>query len=384
MGVTADSIETLVPDLVEIRHYLHTHPELSDHEAETAAFVESKLRPLGLEIKTGIGGNGIVADLIGSHPGPTTALRADMDALPIQEQSNLPYKSSSSGVMHACGHDGHTTVLLGTARLLAQQRSEIRGTVRFIFQPAEETTGGAERMCAEGCMDGVDQVYALHGWPGLEVGKIAIRKGPMMASSDTFYITIRGKQAHAAYPHLSIDPIIVGSHMVTALQAIVSRNTNPSDSVVVTVGKFIAGTATNIISETAEIAGTIRTLSPELRKSVAESVRHTCKSVAATFGATMNWTYRLGTPPVINHPDAVDHIASAANTVLGLGNVVELPHPSMGAEDFASYLDYAPGAMFRLGIGDTTALHTPTFNFTDAAIPVGVKMFAELVRQAND
>jgi amidohydrolase len=364
--------------LVETRHYIHRWPELSDHEEKTAEFVAGRLRALGLEVQTEVGGHGVIADLDGAAPGKRIAIRADMDGLPIQEESDLPYRSQNSGVMHACGHDGHTTTLLGAAEVLTSLRDQIKGSIRFLFQPAEETVGGAKRMCEQGAMRGVDAVVGLHGWPQVGIGQIGIRAGAMMASSDTFDITVRGRQAHAAYPHDGVDPIVVGAQIVSALQTISSREIDPSDPIVVTVGQFHAGTAYNIIPATATINGTYRTLSPKTRESMPGRIRRIAEGVCAAASATCDIAFHEGTPPVMNDAEFVGLVEEVASRSLGNENIVQLQHSSMGAEDFAVYLEHAPGAMFRLGLGDVSPIHTPTFNFEDRAIPVGVELFSRI------
>ncbi len=379
------AIQEIEPEMIETRRHLHQNPELSFHEEKTAALVAERLSQLGLTVQTGVGGHGVVATLQGARPGRTLAIRADMDALPIQEQSDHPYCSRNPGVMHACGHDGHTTILLGTAKTLAALREEMAGNVRFIFQPAEEVVGGAHRMCEEGVMDGVDAVIALHGWPQIGLGQIGVRSGAMMASADTFDIQIRGQGAHAAYPHHSVDPIVVGAQVVMSLQTLVSRETDPNDSVVVTVGQFHAGTAYNIIPTTAHLAGTVRTLSNETRRSMPDRIRRVVEGICAAARATCEFAYHEGTPPVMNDPGINHLIAEVGREILGEENVLTIPHSSMGAEDFAVYLDYAPGAMFRLGLGETAPIHTPAFNFEDRALPVGVELFCRVaLRYLNE
>lgn len=373
-----DEIAAVEPDLIALRHDLHRHPELSGREKRTAGRIAEQLRALGLQPRTGVGGHGVVADLDGAAPGPTLALRADMDALPIAERSELPYRSEEPGVMHACGHDGHTTVLLGAAHMLSGRRDRLAGRVRFLFQPAEETVGGAVDMCAQGAMDGVDAIVALHGWPGLPIGQVGLRIGPMMASADTFDILVRGHGTHAAYPHLGVDPVIAGAEIVLALQRIVSREVDPLESAVLTVARFEAGTAYNVIPETAGLGGTVRTLSPHVRDAMPERIRRIAESVCAASGATCEVVYRHGTAPVVNDAGIVALVRRVAGTALGPGNVIDLAGPSMGAEDFAAYLAHAPGAIFRLGVGDTSALHTPTYDFADGALPVGVELLCRI------
>lgn len=384
-------IAAATPEAVATRHHLHQNPELSHQEKETSQLVVERLRSLGLDdIRTGVGGYGVVATLHGaatpenadanSQPQiRTIAIRADMDALPIDEQGDLPYKSCRPGVMHACGHDGHTSTLLGTAAVLSQLKDQIPGNIRFIFQPAEETVGGASEMCAEGVMEGVDAIVALHGWPGLDVGKIGVRPGPMMASADTFTITIKGRGAHAAMPHIGIDPIVIGAQIVTALQTIVSREISPVEPAVVTVAQFHAGTAFNIIPGTAEIKGTVRCLSRQLRPEMPLKIERLVKGICEAMRAEYDFAYRFGTPVTVNDPQFNALVASVGAEVLGIEGVEHLETPSMGAEDFAVYLEHAPGSMFRLGVGtEVTPLHTPTYNFADTSIPVGIEMFTRI------
>ena len=374
---TADAIARIHAEMVEVRHYLHQNPELSFEEKNTAAFVAEKLSAMGVDdLRTDIGGHGVIAEIRGAGGGPTFALRADMDALPIHELNDVPYKSRVHGVMHACGHDGHTAVLLGAAQFFTENRNKIRGTIRLIFQPAEEVAGGAVRMCNEGAMDGVAAIAALHGWPGMAIGQIGVRPGPMMASSDNFDLTIRGKGAHAAMPHVSVDPIVPAAQIVLALQTIASREMNPSDPVVVTVGQIHAGTAYNIIPDEAVIRGTVRCLTNELRQTMAARIERIAAGIAEAFRASATLNYHYGTAVTYNDAGMNALIAETGAEVLGAANVIDLPHPSMGAEDFAAYGDYAPAAMFRLGVGENvTALHTPTYNFADESLAHGISLF---------
>jgi amidohydrolase len=374
MNTLQDSIASLTPALIETRHHLHQHPELSGHENETARLVAKRLTALGLEVRTGVGGHGVMGTLRGTQPGRTLALRADMDALPIAEASSLPYRSQYEGVMHACGHDGHTTVLLGTAEILASQREQFAGEVRFLFQPAEELGSGALRMIADGALEGVDAIAALHGWPLLPVGQIGIRPRAMTASADRFEIVIHGQGAHAAYPHLSVDPIITAAQVILALQTVVSRETEPTAPAVVSVTQVNAGTAANIIPETVRLVGTIRAHSHEVRAKLPEQIQRVCEGICAAFRCSCTFTLSDGSPAVINDPAIATLLADAAAEVLGQDNIITLPNASMGAEDFSEYLAHVPGAMFRLGLGNPTPLHAPNFNFTDEAIPVGVRV----------
>jgi amidohydrolase len=381
------AVAEVLPDVVQTRHHLHQNPELSGCEKETSALVAAKLQSIGLDdVRTGVGGHGIIGELKGTAgPGRTIALRGDMDALPIQEESELPYRSCRPGVMHACGHDGHTSTLFGTAAVLTRLRDRIRGTVRFVFQPAEETVNGAASMCAGGAMDGVDAIVALHGWPGLEIGRIGVRPGPMMASTDTYDVTIRGRGAHAAMPHVGVDPIVTAAQVVLALQTVSSREIAPTEPVVVTVGQIHAGTAYNIIPGTAEIKGTVRCLSSELRASMPARLERVVAGVCAAMRADYVFRYDTGVGVVVNDAAVCGLVAGAAAEALGAENVVTLPTPSMGAEDFSVYLDHAPGMMFRLGVGaDSPNLHTPHYNFPDEALPVGIGVFVRAVLRYLD
>lgn len=372
--------QTILPQAVALRHHLHQHPELSGSEAQTAAHVAALLAPLNLtSVRTGLGGHGIVATLQGAQPGPTLALRADMDALPIGEQSNLPYKSQNAGVMHACGHDGHTACLWGAAVVLSKLRQHIKGTVKFIFQPAEETTGGAEALCALGVMDNVQAIFALHGWPDLPVGQIGIRPGPAMASADRFDITLRGRGGHAAYPHLGVDPLVAGAQLVQTFQTIASREVSPLEPVVVTVAQFHAGTAFNVIPGEARLAGTVRCLSSALRETMPAVLERITAGVCAAMRCEYDFSYVPGPPVVVNDIALTAFVVNTGRKVLGAKHVHVLDTPTMGAEDFAYYLAHAPGAFFRLGVGEeVTPLHTPTYNFSDAALPFGIEMLASL------
>ena len=376
--VICETIKEIAPDYARIRHHLHQNPELSGQEQETSAFVAQELNKIGVDdVRTGVGGHGVIALLKGSGNGALFALRADMDALPIQEESDIPYKSCRPGIMHACGHDGHTATLLGTAAALARMRAGFVGSIRFLFQPAEETVHGAEGMCAEGAMDDVGAIVALHGWPGMPVGQIGVRPGPMMASSDTFEITVRGRGAHAAMPHISVDPIVVGAQIVTALQTLASREIAPTDPVVVTVAQFNAGTAHNIIPFKAEMRGTVRCLSKTVQDSMPERIERIVAGICAGARAEYSFRYRNGTPVTVNDVGINALVSEIGAETLGASNVIPLEAPSMGAEDFAVYLRYAPGAMFRLGVGENvTPLHTPTYNFSDAAMGYGMEVFA--------
>ena len=383
-AAVAAIVERILPDIVQTRHHLHQNPELSGAEQQTGAYVAERLRAYGFdEVQTGLAGHGVVGVLRGSKngakDGPMLALRADMDALPIQETSGLPYESCRAGIMHACGHDGHTATLLGAAQALSELREYLPGPVKFIFQPAEETVGGAEGMVAAGVLDGVAAIVALHGWPNLEIGQIGYRPGPMMASADSFDLTIKGKGGHAAYPHTTVDPVLIGSQIVSAWQALISREVSPLDSVVLTVTQFHAGTAYNVIPSTAELKGTVRTLSNAVRAEMPAKMERIAAGICAAFRADYEFAYNFGPPVVVNDPALTSLVEAVGQDILGPSNVTFLETPTMGAEDFAYYLLHIPGVMFRLGVGtEVTALHTPTYNFTDAALPYGIALLTNL------
>ena len=383
-STVAAIIERILPEVIETRHHLHRNPELSGTERQTGELVAERLRAWGLEdVQTGLAGHGVTGILRGpkdsAQNGPMLALRADMDALPIQETSGLEYASCSPGVMHACGHDGHTATLLGTAQTLSELRKRLPGPVKFIFQPAEETVGGAEAMVAAGVLDGVGAIIALHGWPDLGIGQIGYRPGPMMASADRFDLIVKGVGGHAAYPHTTVDPIVVGSQIVAAWQTLASREVSPLDSVVVTVTQFHAGNAYNVIPGEARLGGTVRTLSSAVRGEMPGKMERIAAGVCAAGRAGCEFVYDHGTPVVVNDAGLTARVEAAGRALLGPENVVFLETPTMGAEDFAYYQQEVPGVMFRLGVGrDVTALHTPTYNFSDGALAHGIGMLAHL------
>jgi amidohydrolase len=385
-------------DLTAIRRDLHAHPQLMFEEHHAASVIVSELERLGIEHKTGLArGTGVLAHLPAttSRPGATSiGLRADMDALPIEERTGAPYTSTNPGVMHACGHDGHITVLLGAARVLSMI-SERPNPVTFVFQPAEEGGAGGAKMCEDGCLEGeagrgfgppVSQMYGLHGWPQFPVGVVATRPGPLLAATDEITITVRGVQCHGAYPHHGADPIVAASAIITALQTIASRNVAPLDSIVVSIGAIHAGTtANNVIPETAHLIGTVRTLRDETRalakKRVFEIVEHTAKAMGCT--AEIDW--EEGYPVTRNDPKLTDHLLAVARNAFGEDRVAIVQDPTMGGEDFSFYGQHVPACFFLLGLCPEGAdpatvpqLHQPTFDFNDDAIPVGVEMMCRL------
>jgi amidohydrolase len=380
------AIAVLVPDAQRWRRHLHAHPELLYDLDQTAAFVAERLREFGCdEVRTGVGRSGVVGVIKGAKgaSGRAIGLRADMDALPIVETTNLPYRSTVPGRMHACGHDGHTAIMLGTARYLAATR-HFAGSAVVIFQPAEEGGAGAKAMIDDGLMEdfAIEEVYALHNAPKLDVGKLALRKGAAMASADFFVLKLEGKGGHAAFPHNCVDVVVAGAQIVSALQTIVSRNVDPLDSCVVSVARFTAGNTDNILPQSAEVEGTVRALSPAVRDLAERRFREIVAGVAAACGVSATLDYRRNYPVTINPPQQTDFAAAVARDALGTDNVqTDLP-PVMGAEDFSFMLEARPGAFVWLGNGDTAGLHHPGYDFNDAALPYGMAYFARIVETA--
>jgi amidohydrolase len=378
-------VADLQPDIQAWRRDIHQHPELLYDVHRTAAFVADRLREFGCdEVATGLGRTGVVGVIKGRKPAGAgdirvIGLRADMDALPIEEQTDLAYASKTPGKMHACGHDGHTAMLLGAARYLAETRN-FAGDAVVIFQPAEEGGAGAAAMIKDGLMDrfSIDQVYGMHNGPGIPVGAFAIRPGPIMAATDSIDIHIEGLGGHAARPHKCIDSVLVGAQLITALQSIVSRSVDPLESAVISMCEFHAGNARNVIPQTAELRGTVRTLTADVRVLVEERVREVVAGVSQITGAKINLHYERGYPVVVNHAAQTDVAAQAAREVAGDANVHEMP-PLMGAEDFAYMLEQRPGAFIFCGNGDSAGLHHPAYNFNDDAIVFGTSYWIKLV-----
>lgn len=374
------------------RHELHRHPELLYDTPWTTAFITEKLKSFGCdEVVTGIGRSGVVGVIKGRQgDGPVLGLRADFDALPIHEETGLPHASLSPGKMHACGHDGHTAMLLGAARHLCETRN-FAGAVAVIFQPAEEGGAGGEAMVKDGMMErfGISRVFAMHNAPGKPVGHFASRSGPLLASVDTFSITVKGVGAHAAAPHRGLDPILAGAQIVTALQSIVSRSTDPLESLVVTVTQFHAGDTINAIPSSAKLVGTTRSLNPAVRDMAEKRIRETATGIGAALGAAVEVDYRVAPPyPVtVNHPPETALAMDVARSVAGPAHVDDDTPPVMGGEDFAFMLQARPGAMLWIGNGDTAFLHNPHYDFNDAVIPHGVSYWvslAETLLKAKD
>ena len=367
------------------RRDLHAHPELLYDVHRTAASVADKLRAFGCdEVVTGVGQTGVVGVIRGRKVGGRTiGLRADMDALPIEEATGLPYASTAPGKMHACGHDGHTAMLLGAARYLAETRN-FGGTAVVIFQPAEEGGAGGKAMVDDGLISrfGLGEVYGMHNYPGMPVGAFGIRPGPMMAAADYITIDIEGNGAHAARPHLGIDPVVVGAHMITAMQTVVSRNVDPLKSAVVSITMVQAGNTDNVIPQTVRLRGTARSLAEDVRALLEERLHAIVEHTAAAFGAKATLKYRRNYPVLVNHERQTEFAASVAKDIAGEGRVdTELP-PMMGAEDFSFMLNERPGAFIWVGNGDSAGLHHPKYNFNDEAIPFGTSYWVKLVETA--
>ena len=377
-----DAIATYADDLTAIRRDLHAHPELGLEEVRTAGIVAEKLKSWGIEVHTGVGRTGVVGVLRRGTGGPAIGLRADMDALPMEEETNLPYRSTNPGRMHACGHDGHTTMLLGAARYLAEH-GDFNGTVNFIFQPGEEGVGGALAMLEDGLFERFpcDAIYAMHNRPGMPVGQFCIGKGPSAAGGAFFDITITGKGSHGARPEGSIDPVLTACHITTALQSIVSRNVPPADTAVLSVTKIVGGDAYNVIPQTAIISGTCRAFRKEVMAQMEEGMKRVAKGVAEGFGATATVDFRLIFAPLVNDPDHTDAIADAAAALVGEAKVDRNKAPGMGSEDFSFMMEKVPGAYIQVGNGDTAMPHNPAYNFSDEATPYGAALFATLVER---
>lgn len=378
-------IAGLSEDMTEWRRYLHQNPELGLECHKTAAFVEERLRSFGVtEIHTGIATSGLVAIIEGRGPGRTIGLRADMDALPMDEISGKEWASQVTGAMHACGHDGHTTMLLGAAQYLAETRN-FTGRVALIFQPAEENDGGGRIMVEEGVMErfDIEEVYGIHNVPGIELGHFYTKPGPLMAGADQFHVDVKGQGGHAAYPHETRDPLAAAVAIVQAFQTIVSRNHRPLDDLVVSVTQFHSGSADNVIPDTAYLNGTVRIFEKSVQDMVIERMQAIVDGTAQAFGVSAELRYEKGYPPTINHEAQTSFAANVARDVVGTNKVDDNTGQEMGAEDFSYMLEERPGSYLFLGIGDGAGLHNPRYDFNDEAAPIGASFFARLVEMAN-
>ena len=375
-------VESIAEEIISIRRDIHQHPELGFEVHRTAEIVANKLNELGMDVQTGIGKTGVVGNLR-CGAGPTIALRADMDALPIQETGDCEYKSVNDGVMHACGHDGHTAMLLGAAKVLSGQRDQINGTVRFLFQPAEEGEGGARYMIEDGCLEGVDEAYGIHLWNYQKYGEVGVKEGPILAAADQFQITIKGLGGHGATPQGSVDAVVVSAHLITALQTIVSRNTNPLESTVVSIGMINGGYNFNIIADEIVLKGTARAYTEENRVLIKTRMQEIIDGIGQTFGAAIEFDYRDGYPPTINAEAAFEKLLASATKIVGDG--AGYPYLSMGGEDFSYYAQKVPGCFFFVGSAPedqpfrSVPQHCSHFDIDERALLVGSSIFVQLI-----
>lgn len=371
----------LAPRLIEIRRYIHSHPELSGEEYQTSAYVAGVLSSYGVHAQQGVGKTGVVGDLRGNGESDRIlAIRTDLDALPIQERTGVDYSSGEPGVMHACGHDVHTTVGLGTAMVLAQLGEKFTGNVRFLFQPAEEIAQGANWMVEDGALNDVSGILSLHVFPSIPAGSLGIRYGALTAAADDLEIIIIGESGHGARPHEAIDAIWIASQVITSLQQAISRTQNPLRPVVVTIGKIVGGRAPNVIADEVKLLGTVRSLHPESREALPKWIEQIVANVCQTYGAKYQVTYKQGVPGVHNDPRLTQLLEQSAREAWGSDSIIILPEPSLGAEDFSRYLEKVPGSMFRLGVGfkdkHNYPLHHPQFEIDESAIITGVVTLA--------
>ncbi len=382
----------LSPGIAALRRDIHAHPELSFEEIRTADLVAQQLASWGIEVHRGLGKTGLVGVIQGRPGSRSIGLRADMDALPITEHNRFAHASKHAGKMHACGHDGHTAMLLAAAQYLAAHR-DFAGTVYLVFQPAEEAGGGAATMMADGLFTRfpMDAIFGMHNWPGMAAGQFAIKPGPCFASSNEFQITIRGKGCHAAMPHLGIDPVPVACQMVQAFQTIVSRNVRPIDTGVISTTMIQAGEATNVIPDYVTVQGTVRTFTTEVLDLIEERMRAVAQHTCAAYGASCEFVFQRNYPPTVNHHDESEFVRKVMTEVVGADNVLVF-EPTMGAEDFSYYLQEKPGAYFLIGNGDGThregghglgpcMLHNPSYDFNDQLIPLGATLWVKLVQR---
>jgi amidohydrolase len=383
-----DNLERYYEEMVSIRRYLHQHPELSFKEYKTAQYIQSFYEKLGIEVKGNVGGNGVVAKVYGRKTGKTVALRADFDALPIQDEKEVPYKSQVPGVMHACGHDGHTATLLILAKAINELKDELEGNYVFIHQHAEEyAPGGAAAMIEDGCLDGVDVIFGTHLWATEPTGKVLYRTGPIMAAADRFEIDIQGQGGHGAQPHKTKDAIITASQLVLNLQQIVSRRVNPIDSAVVTIGSFTAQNAFNVIADKAKLVGTVRTFNEDVRKFIEEEMERIIAGTCHMSGSTFKFIYEKGYPAVVNHAKETDYLVDCTELVPEV-RIIEESEPHMGGEDFAYYLEKIPGTFFFTGarpegVDPTYPHHHPKFDIDEKAMLIAAKTLGTAATQIH-
>ncbi|MBX7223587.1 MAG: amidohydrolase [Blastocatellia bacterium] len=383
-------IRDMFPKLVEMRRDFHVHPELSNREERTARIVAERLQALGLEVKTGVARHGVIGLLKGGKPGPVVAVRADMDALPILETHDVPYKSQTQGVMHACGHDVHTTVGLGVAEVLAKHKADLAGTVKFIFQPAEEgppqgEQGGARLMIKEGALENPKPqvIFGLHCMPTVEVGQLAYNDGATMASADRFFVTIRGTKVHGAYPHKGVDAVVVAANAVTQLQTIRSRRIDTQEPLVLSIGSIHGGNRFNIIADEVKLEGTLRTLNPQVRQEAIKLMHQTLKGITEIYGSSYELTVEEMTAVTINNTELVNRMLPTMKRIVGESNISS-PRAQMGAEDFSYFAEKVPGFFYFLGVGNqkrgiTAMIHTPDFDVDEDSLVIGVKTMSAMV-----
>jgi hippurate hydrolase len=386
-----DPIIAFQSELQQIRRDLHAHPELCYEEQRTADVVAAKLAEWGIPVIRGLGVTGVVGVIRNGDSGRSIGLRADMDALPMQEVNTFPHASVHPGKMHACGHDGHTAMLLGAAKHLAEHR-DFDGTVYLVFQPAEEGGAGAKRMIEDGLFEQcpMDAIYGMHNWPGIPFGHMSVTEGPLMASSNEFYLTVKGKGGHAAQPHKCIDPVMIGVQIAQSWQTIISRRTSPLDTAVLSLTQFHAGTATNVIPDEAKLAGTVRTLSWQVLDMIEKQMEEVAVNTAAAFGAEAEFKFRRNYPPLVNHPESTRFAVEVMKAVVGADKVDAKVEPSMAAEDFAYFLQAKPGCYIFIGNGEgehregghglgPCVLHNGSYDFNDQLLPVGASFWVKLV-----
>ena len=376
-------IEQVKDQIIKDRRYFHKHPELSFDEFNTSKVIQEKLNEMGIEVKSGIAKTGLIGSINGASNGKTIALRADMDALPIQETSDVSYKSINDGVMHACGHDGHMAMLLGAASAINKIKDKLNGTIKLIFQPAEEGPAGAMHMINEGALDGVDEIYGIHLWNYQKVGEIGVKDGPIMAAADMFEITVIGKGGHGATPHGTVDAVIVASHLVNAFQTIVSRNTNPLESTVVTVGMINGGYNFNVIADKIILRGTTRSYTKKNRALIKDRMNEIILGAEKMFGAKINLDYKYGYPPTINDKKCSENVINAVSQVINKNSFD--PYLSMGGEDFSYYLEKIPGCFFFLGSSPinreplSTPHHCSHFDIVEYSLLIGASSFVRII-----
>jgi len=379
-------IELISKDIIEWRRHIHSYPELGLDLPITAKFVSDKLSSWGIDVQTEVGVSGVVGTINEDKSGPMIALRADMDALPIQETGDVTYKSKNNGVMHACGHDGHTAMLLGAAKVISEKREMFNGSVKFIFQPGEEGYFGAKHMINDGCLNGVDEIYGIHLWNYQPFGEVGVKSGPILAAADKFKIIINGIGGHGAAPQGTVDAIVVGAHLVNTFQTIVSRNTNPIESAVVTVGKFHGGDNFNIISDFAELVGTTRAYKEDIREMIIKKMKDIVSGTEEMFGANIELDYQKGYPPTINNKSAYEKLFLSAQKIVGENR--KEPYLSMGAEDFSYFANEIPGCFFFVGSAplDREPLSVPHhcshFDIDERALLVGSSIFLQLIEDS--